>query len=190
MLIVCPSCETSYRVRPNSLPPHGQTRCLRCLVIWSPERHRAEKLLAAAAAIGNDFPPLPDPVPGDGSTSLDPGCVTVPEIAVADPDQPLAIAGGAAANPETTSSLSPQIYFVDLEPDQLPYVAEDVAAVDLEPDRLSYIAEDVAAVDLEPDQLPYVAEDVAAVDLEPDHLPLVAEEWCCPRGCRSGRALG
>ena len=93
MLIVCPSCETSYRVRPNSLPPHGQTRCLRCLVIWSPERHRAEKLLAAAAAIGNDFPPLPDPVPGDGSTSLDPGCVTVPEIAVADPDQPLAIAG-------------------------------------------------------------------------------------------------
>ena len=176
MLIVCPSCETSYRVRPNSLPPHGQTRCLRCLVIWSPERHRAEKLLAAAAAIGNDFPPLPDPVPGDGSTSLDPGCVTVPEIAVADPDQPLAIAEGAAANPETTSSLSPQIYFVDLEPDQLPYVAEDVAAVDLEPDRLSYIAEDVAAVDLEPDQLPYVAEDVAAVDLEPDHLPLVAED--------------
>jgi predicted Zn finger-like uncharacterized protein len=167
MLIVCPSCETSYRVRPNSLPPHGQTRCLRCLAIWSPERHRAEKLLAAAAAIGNDFPPLPDPDPGEASRNLDPGCVVVPEIAVADPDQSLAVAEGAAANPEMTSSLSPEIYFVDLEPDQLPFVAEDAAAVALEPDQLLVVAEDAAAVALEPDYSPLALEDAAAVGLEP-----------------------
>jgi predicted Zn finger-like uncharacterized protein len=176
MLIVCPSCETSYRVRPNSLPPHGQTRCLRCLAIWCPERYRAEKLLAAAAAIGDGFPPLPDPTPGEASTNLDPGCVAVPEIAAADPEQPLAVAEGAAVNPEMTSSLSPEIYFVDLEPDHLPFVAEDAAAVDLEPDHLSFLAEDTAAVDLEPDHLPFVAEDAAAVDLEPDRSPIVAEE--------------
>jgi predicted Zn finger-like uncharacterized protein len=150
MLIVCPSCETSYRVRPNSLPPHGQTRCLRCLAIWSPQRHRAEKLLAAAAAIGDDFLPLPDPAPGEASPNLDPCCVVVPEIDVADPDQSLAVAEGAAADPEMTSSLSPEIYFVDLEPDQLPVVAEDAAAVAWEPDYSALASEDAAAVDLEP----------------------------------------
>jgi predicted Zn finger-like uncharacterized protein len=166
MQIVCPSCETSYRVRPNSLPPYGQARCLRCLAIWSPQRHRADKLLAAAAAIGEDFPPLPDPAPGEASTSLDPGCVIVPEIAAADPDQSLAVAEGTAANPEMTSSLSPEIYFVDLEPDHLPLAAEDVAAVDLEPDHLPVVAEGPAAVDLEPDRLLLVAGDTAAADLE------------------------
>ena len=64
MLIVCPSCTTSYTARPNSLRPYGQTRCLRCLAIWSPQRHRAEMLVAAAAAIGDDFAPWPEP--GEG----------------------------------------------------------------------------------------------------------------------------
>jgi predicted Zn finger-like uncharacterized protein len=150
MLIVCPSCATSYRVRPNSLPPYGQARCLRCLAIWSPQRHRAEKLLAAAEAIGDDFPPLPDPVPDEASTNLDPGYVPVPEIAAADPDQPLAVAEGAAANPEMTSSISPEIYFVDLEPDHLPFVAEDAAEVALEPDHSPLASEETAAVDSEP----------------------------------------
>jgi predicted Zn finger-like uncharacterized protein len=169
MLIVCPSCETSYRVRPNSLPPHGQTRCLRCLAIWSPERYRAEQLLAAAAAIGDDFPPLPDPTPGEASTNLYPDCVAVPEIATADPDQSFAVAEGAAVNPEMTSSLSPEIYFVDLEPDHLPFVAEHAAAMDLELDPLCFVAEeDAAAVDLEPDHSLLVSEDAVAMDLEPD----------------------
>lgn len=54
MLIICPSCATSYEVQPNALPPHGQVRCLRCCTVWSPEQYQADKLLAAAAAIAAD----------------------------------------------------------------------------------------------------------------------------------------
>jgi predicted Zn finger-like uncharacterized protein len=53
MLIVCPSCATSYEVKPANLPPQGrQVRCSRCLTVWRAEASQAEKLLAAAAAIG------------------------------------------------------------------------------------------------------------------------------------------
>jgi hypothetical protein len=107
-------------------------------------------LLAAAAAIGDDFPLLPAPAPGEASTNLDPGCVAVPEIAAADPDQSFAVAEGAGANPEMTSSLSPEIYFVDLEPDHLPFVAEDAAEGALDPDRSPLASEDAAAVGSEP----------------------------------------
>ena len=55
MLIVCPSCATSYEVKPASLPPQGrQVRCSRCLKIWHAEPSQSEKLLAAAADIGPD----------------------------------------------------------------------------------------------------------------------------------------
>jgi predicted Zn finger-like uncharacterized protein len=55
MLIICPSCATSYEVQPNTLPPHGQVRCLRCRTVWSPQLYQADKLLAAAAAIAADY---------------------------------------------------------------------------------------------------------------------------------------
>jgi predicted Zn finger-like uncharacterized protein len=52
MLIVCPSCATSYDVE---LPPQGrQVRCLRCRTVWRAEPSHADKLLAAAAAIASD----------------------------------------------------------------------------------------------------------------------------------------
>jgi len=52
MLIVCPSCATSYEVNPESLPPLGrQVRCFRCLKVWHAEPSQADKLFAAAAAI-------------------------------------------------------------------------------------------------------------------------------------------
>ncbi len=53
MLIVCPTCATSYNVEPASLLPNGrQVRCLRCYTVWGAAPSHAEKLLAAAAAIG------------------------------------------------------------------------------------------------------------------------------------------
>jgi predicted Zn finger-like uncharacterized protein len=55
MLIVCPSCGTSYDVKSASMPPAGrQVRCLRCRTVWHAEPSRADKVLAAAAAIGPD----------------------------------------------------------------------------------------------------------------------------------------
>jgi predicted Zn finger-like uncharacterized protein len=52
MLIVCPSCATSYDVELQRLSASGrQVRCVRCRTVWHAEPSQAEKLLAAAAAI-------------------------------------------------------------------------------------------------------------------------------------------
>jgi predicted Zn finger-like uncharacterized protein len=57
MLIVCPSCATSYDVQPASLEPDGrQVRCVRCRTVWHAESNRAARLLAAADALGPGGP--------------------------------------------------------------------------------------------------------------------------------------
>ena len=64
MLIVCPSCATSYDVEPASLQPDGRkVRCVRCRTVWQAEPPRAEKLMAAAAALA------PDPSPAMAEVS-------------------------------------------------------------------------------------------------------------------------
>jgi predicted Zn finger-like uncharacterized protein len=53
MLIVCPNCATSYDVDVASLRPNGRrVRCVRCRTIWQAELSHADKLLAAADALG------------------------------------------------------------------------------------------------------------------------------------------
>lgn len=57
MLIVCPSCATSYDVQPATLEPDGrQVRCVRCRTVWHAESNRASRLLAAAEALGPGGP--------------------------------------------------------------------------------------------------------------------------------------
>jgi predicted Zn finger-like uncharacterized protein len=57
MLIVCPSCATSYDVEPASLQPDGrQVRCVRCRTVWRAAPTQAELLAAAAAALAPDPP--------------------------------------------------------------------------------------------------------------------------------------
>jgi predicted Zn finger-like uncharacterized protein len=57
MLIVCPSCASSYDIEPAMLQPSGrQVRCVRCRTVWHAEPSRAEKLLAAAEALGLGSP--------------------------------------------------------------------------------------------------------------------------------------
>jgi predicted Zn finger-like uncharacterized protein len=52
MLIVCPSCATSYDVKPATMPTEGRkVRCRRCRTVWHAEPSHADKVLAAAAAI-------------------------------------------------------------------------------------------------------------------------------------------
>jgi predicted Zn finger-like uncharacterized protein len=143
MLIVCPCCTTSYTVRPNSLRPYGQTRCLRCLAIWSPQRHRADMLIAAAAAIGDDFAPLPElnlPEAGAGQSgdsgnvevaSFQPDPIIFDEQGIANLDPAWSGVGesvDATAGPEEAPA-NHEIYFVDLEPDNPPIVPE-AATVD------------------------------------------------------------
>jgi len=52
MLIVCPSCATSYDVDMASLRPDGrQVRCVRCRTVWHAELPHREKVIAAAQAL-------------------------------------------------------------------------------------------------------------------------------------------
>jgi predicted Zn finger-like uncharacterized protein len=76
MLIVCPSCATSYDVELASLHPDGRrVRCVRCRHVWHAEASRADRLMAAADAIapGQEmvFPPesfAANPMESDGET--------------------------------------------------------------------------------------------------------------------------
>jgi predicted Zn finger-like uncharacterized protein len=53
MLIVCPNCATSYDVDVASLRPAGRrVRCVRCQTVWLAELSHADKILAAAEALG------------------------------------------------------------------------------------------------------------------------------------------
>jgi predicted Zn finger-like uncharacterized protein len=62
MLIVCPTCATSYDVELASLEPNGrQVRCVRCRTVWRAAPSRAVKLLAAAEAIAPESQGAPVP---------------------------------------------------------------------------------------------------------------------------------
>jgi predicted Zn finger-like uncharacterized protein len=53
MLIVCPNCATSYDVEVASLRPNGRkVRCVRCREVWQAGLSHADKLMAAAEALG------------------------------------------------------------------------------------------------------------------------------------------
>ena len=85
MLIVCPSCATSYDIGSASLPPQGrQVRCVRCRTVWHAKPSRADKVLAAAAAIAPD-----DDVAGDARERLDEEAASRPGSG---PDTPRAAA--------------------------------------------------------------------------------------------------
>jgi predicted Zn finger-like uncharacterized protein len=62
MLLTCPSCETSFRVKPDALGPSGRTvRCARCHTNWfaAPEGVEREPAMAEAPAIGAGSASLP-----------------------------------------------------------------------------------------------------------------------------------
>jgi predicted Zn finger-like uncharacterized protein len=70
MLLICPSCETSFRVKPDALGPAGRTvRCARCHTSWfaAPEGMEREPAMAETPAIeaaSKSLPAIPsnDPV--------------------------------------------------------------------------------------------------------------------------------
>jgi predicted Zn finger-like uncharacterized protein len=75
MLIVCPTCATSYDVEAATLQPDGRrVRCVRCRNVWLAEPSHADKLMAAADALG----PVPEmagaaEVPAEGAISGEAG---------------------------------------------------------------------------------------------------------------------
>jgi predicted Zn finger-like uncharacterized protein len=185
MLIVCPSCATSYTVQPTSLPPHGQVRCLRCCTVWSPLRNQADKLLAAAAAIADDFAALPDPHPGEESPNQtqdswdvaapysEPEPAVAAETEVANPESDCSAVGGCA-DPEADWLIAAEIPAANPDPDSFLSVAEEVAA---NPEARSSLIAEIVFVDLEPDRPLVVADDaVANPEAETGAVPEVITE--------------
>lgn len=148
MLIVCPSCATSYDVQPASLQPNGrQVRCVRCRTVWRAELNQADQLVAAAAALAPD-PPQPQPQWGWEPAVEQPASVeepvadwsvdsvpTQPEEVPpledpAEPPEPVAGAwsGDFVELPESFEQEAPPIAPVDLDAGRPPLDVEDQAA--------------------------------------------------------------
>ena len=142
MLIVCPTCATSYDVELASLQPNGrQVRCVRCRTIWRAAPSHAAKLLAAAEAIG------PEPQVAEA-----PVRVFAEEPAQA-ADAPAA-ADVAWAAPDELPAADPATAEIDADTDDLR------AAVEVE-------APSIAPVDLDEGQPPLDVEQAAEQDPEP-----------------------
>jgi predicted Zn finger-like uncharacterized protein len=136
MLIVCPTCATSYDVELASLQPNGrQVRCVRCRAIWHAASSHADKLLAAAEAIGPEpqvaqapagafaeEPTLQSAEPADGGTWAGPAELPAAEPATAEMD-----AGEQGATVEVEA---PSIAPVDLDAGQPPIDVEHTAEQD------------------------------------------------------------
>jgi len=132
MLIVCPTCATSYDVELASLQPNGrQVRCVRCRAIWRAAPSHADKLLAAAEAIG----PEPQAVYAPADAFAEEPALQSADEQVADgdawaaPDESLAAEPAAAemAAEEPGAAVeveSPSIAPVDLDDGQPPIDVE------------------------------------------------------------------
>jgi predicted Zn finger-like uncharacterized protein len=142
MLIVCPTCATSYDVELASLEPNGrQVRCVRCRTVWRAAPSRAVKLLAAAEAIG----PAPEP---QGALA--------PADAFAEEPQP---ADEPVADDVTWAA-----------PDELPAAEPAVAEIDADAPGAAVEVEapSIAPVDLDDGRPPVEVEPAAAeADAEP-----------------------
>jgi predicted Zn finger-like uncharacterized protein len=139
MLIVCPTCATSYDVELASLQPSGrQVRCVRCRTIWHAAPSHAAKLLAAAEAIGPEPQMAETPasaiVEAAGQVSDAPGADDVAwaapdELPAAEPAAAEIDAGEPGAAVEVDA---PPIAPVDLDDGQPPIDVE-TAEQDAEP---------------------------------------------------------
>jgi predicted Zn finger-like uncharacterized protein len=109
MLIVCPSCATSYDLSAKALGAGRSVRCARCKTTWfataEAPQEQASAAAAAAAADAASFeapPPAPEPPPEPAPPSFDEmpdemaGTFTVDGVLPPDPD---AEAADAAADP-------------------------------------------------------------------------------------------
>ena len=140
MLIVCPTCATSYDVELASLQPSGrQVRCVRCRTIWRAAPRHADKLLAAAAAIA------PEP-----QVARAPAGAFAEEPALQPADE-LAADGGTRAAAAELPSAEPAI---------------EMAAATDEPDA-AVEAPSIAPVDLDDGRPPIEVENTAEADTEP-----------------------
>ena len=136
MLIVCPSCATSYDVELASLSPNGrQVRCVRCRAVWHAELSKADRLLAAAAAIA------PDQAAGDAADPSAQQDASLPEHAAATAGEgtlAAALPGVSEANEHRPASgATGDDGFSAVDNESAEVEAPPIAPVDLDEDRSS-----------------------------------------------------
>jgi predicted Zn finger-like uncharacterized protein len=140
MLIVCPTCATSYDVELASLQPNGrQVRCVRCRTIWRAAPSHAAKLLAAAEAIAPElqvaqapagaFAGEPAMQPAEGQPADSGTWAQSDELSGAEP----ATMGMDAAGEPGAAVEAPPIAPVDLDAGRPPIDVEHTAEADVEP---------------------------------------------------------
>ena len=148
MLIVCPSCATSYDVEPASLGAGGrQVRCVRCRTVWRAELSRAAQLAAAAEALApgaSAFPPLlaAASVVNVEMAAAAAGDVvqadTFPDVAPGEQSDPVAAQGLAQGLPEALAGVGdpdPADISATPEAETVEVEAPPLAPVDLDAGR-------------------------------------------------------
>ena len=139
MLIVCPSCATSYDVEPASLGAKGrQVRCVRCRTVWRAELNRAAQLTAAAEALGPGAPTFP-PATVETTAAATEDVAQVaspPDVPTEQPDQALAEVSAGLANPDAAENM-PEAETAEVEAPPLAPVDLDVGRppIDIDADR-------------------------------------------------------
>ncbi len=148
MLIVCPSCATSYDVEPASLGANGrQVRCVRCRTVWRAELNRAAQLAAAAEALAPGAPASPPPLAAASVANVEMAAAEAGDVVQADafPDaapgeqpDPVAAQGPAQGLPEALAGVSepdPADISAMPEADTVEVEAPPLAPVDLDAGR-------------------------------------------------------
>jgi predicted Zn finger-like uncharacterized protein len=147
MLIVCPSCATAYNVKAESLRPDGrQVRCVRCRAVWQAGLSHADKLLAAAEAIG--------PMRDEAAETPRPQLAAEPEAASAE--------GGAADLPPSDEQR------LDEQADAAPIQPDDAASAPLEDDAAADPPAQVADIEAPPIAPVDLDEGRSPIDIEAD----------------------
>ncbi len=133
MLIVCPTCTTSYNLSAESLGVSGRSvRCVRCRQIWHAEAPREAKLLAAVGVVPSE--------PDDHASPVDDESIEAVAIAPR-PDAPSQPPGhddwyeNSATGAQAPEQASEHAHAADGQHDPFEVEAPPIVPVDLDQGR-------------------------------------------------------
>ena len=139
MLIVCPSCATSYDIELASLQPEGRrVRCVRCRHVWRAELSHAEKLMAAAESIA----PVPEMGRLPESFAADPAYAGAADEVIGETIEGEAIPVPADASLGEGVETLPEIQ-VDAPPISPADLDEGAPAIDVKANQSAELPEDI-----------------------------------------------
>ncbi len=184
MLIVCPSCATSYDVELASLLPEGRyVRCRRCHMVWHAVPSHADKLLAAAAALCPELILVDRALAAQAEASQPESCAEAEadiagsegeEGSTRDGEPPVEGEFFAAAADDVQPTEDGSVFLAGDDAE----AAEDGSFLPLA-DEHELAAEDDTFAD-EPDESAKVeAPPLAPVDLDHGRLPIEIDEQSC-----------